>query len=643
MDKVKLARIIVAAVLLAVAVAVDRVLGLSPMKALFVYLVPYFVAGYDVVGEAIEGIVKGHFFNEDFLMCVATFGALGIGFLPGAQSEFPEAVMVMLLFQVGELFEDYAEGRSRRSISALLAIRPDTARVVSGDGGEPVEVQAKDVKVGEEIVVAPGERVPLDGVVVSGQSSLNTSAITGESMPRPVGPGDSAVSGCVNIEGELRLKVEKSFGESTASKIIGLVEGASARKSKSEAFISKFAKVYTPIVVGAAVVIAVVPPILGGGGGEIFARWLYRALVFLVVSCPCALVISVPLSFFGGIGGASRRGILIKGANYIDTLAGVGAVAFDKTGTLTSGKFRVEAVRPERLAPRELLHLAAHVERFSSHPIALALREAFPSQYDGCSVERIEELAGMGVKAVVNGEEVCVGNSRLMEAVGARGPEHRDAKKEDGTVVVYVAVNGDYAGCIVVADSVKPAAAAAVKALRSMGVTKVAMLTGDSETAAQRVATAVGISEVYSSLLPGQKVEIIEKLKTQTPSGRSLAFVGDGINDAPVIATADVGIAMGAMGADAAIEAADIVVMDDNPGKVPLAIAIARRTALIAKQNTVFAIAVKMLVLLLAAVGVAGMWMAVFADVGVMVIAVANAMRALSQPNSITSLGHAVA
>lgn len=633
MDKVKIARIAVAAVLLAVAVGVERAFGLAPEKALFVYLVPYFVAGYDVVGEAMEGIAKGRLFNEDFLMCVATFGALGIGFLPGAQSEFPEAVMVMLLFQVGEVFEDYAEGRSRRSISALLAIRPDTARVASGDG-EPVEKQAKDVKVGEEIVVAPGERVPLDGVVVAGQSSLNTSAITGESMPRPVGVGDQAVSGCVNIEGELRLRVGKSYGESTASKIIGLVEGASARKSKSETFISKFARVYTPIVVGAAVVIAVVPPLVGGGGGDVFARWLYRALVFLVVSCPCALVISVPLSFFGGIGGASRRGILIKGANYIDTLAQVGVVAFDKTGTLTSGKFRVEAVRPERLAPRELLHLAAHVERFSSHPIAIALREAFPAQYDGCSVGKIEELAGKGVRAEVNGEEVCVGNSRLMEAVGAHIPAQA-AKRDEGTVVVYVAVNGEYAGCIVVADSIKPAAAATVKGLHRMGVEKVAMLTGDSDAAAQRVANAIGIDEVHSSLMPEQKVEAVERLKAQTPAGRSLAFVGDGINDAPVIATADVGIAMGGMGSDAAIEAADIVVMDDNPGKVPLAIAIARRTSAIARQNTVFAIAVKMLVLVLAAMGLAGMWMAVFADVGVMVIAVANAMRTLRQPASI--------
>lgn len=633
MDKVKIARIAVAAVLLAVAVGVERAFGLAPEKALFVYLVPYFVAGYDVVGEAMEGIAKGRLFNEDFLMCVATFGALGIGFLPGAQSEFPEAVMVMLLFQVGEVFEDYAEGRSRRSISALLAIRPDTARVASGDG-EPVEKQAKDVKVGEEIVVAPGERVPLDGVVVAGQSSLNTSAITGESMPRPVGVGDQAVSGCVNIEGELRLRVGKSYGESTASKIIGLVEGASARKSKSETFISKFARVYTPIVVGAAVVIAVVPPLVGGGGSDVFARWLYRALVFLVVSCPCALVISVPLSFFGGIGGASRRGILIKGANYIDTLAQVGVVAFDKTGTLTSGKFRVEAVRPERLAPRELLHLAAHVERFSSHPIAIALREAFPAQYDGCSVGKIEELAGKGVRAEVNGEEVCVGNSRLMEAVGAHIPAMA-AKRDEGTVVVYVAVNGEYAGCIVVADSIKPAAAATVKGLHRMGVEKVAMLTGDSDAAAQRVANAIGIDEVHSSLMPEQKVEAVERLKAQTPAGRSLAFVGDGINDAPVIATADVGIAMGGMGSDAAIEAADIVVMDDNPGKVPLAIAIARRTSAIARQNTVFAIAVKMLVLVLAALGLAGMWMAVFADVGVMVIAVANAMRTLRQPASI--------
>lgn len=639
MDKVKIARIAVAAVLLAVAVGVEKALALAPGKALLVYLVPYFVAGYDVVGEAIEGVARGRLFNEDFLMCVATFGALGIGFLPGAQSEFPEAVMVMLLFQVGEVFEDYAEGRSRRSISALLAIRPDTARVAGGDG-EPVEKQAKDVKVGEEIVVAPGERVPLDGVVVAGQSSLNTSAITGESMPRPVGVGDTAVSGCVNIEGELRLRVGKSYGESTASKIIGLVEGASARKSRSEAFISKFARVYTPIVVGAAVVIAVVPTLLGGGVGDVFARWLYRALVFLVVSCPCALVISVPLSFFGGIGGASRKGILIKGANYIDTLAQVGVVAFDKTGTLTSGKFRVEAVRPERLAPRELLHLAAHVERFSSHPIAIALREAFPSQYDGCSVGNIEELAGKGVRAEVNGEEVCVGNSRLMEAVGAHSPALA-AKGDDGTVVVYVAVNGEYAGCIVVADSIKPAAAGTVKALHRMGVEKVAMLTGDSGAAAQRVADATGIDEVHSSLMPEQKVEAVEALKAQTPNGRSLAFVGDGINDAPVIATADVGIAMGGMGSDAAIEAADIVVMDDNPGKVPLAIAIARRTSAIARQNTVFAIAVKMLVLVLAALGLAGMWMAVFADVGVMVIAVANAMRTLREPASVLPPGEA--
>ena len=620
--KTKIIRIVVAAVLLVVAVGVEHTGQLAVWQLLLVYLVPYLVAGYDVVGEAIEGLCHGEALDEDVLMTIATVGALFIGFLPGAETEFPEAVFVMLFFQVGELFEHYAEHRSRRSISQLMDIRPDTANVVRGD--EVTTVSPESVLTGETIEIRPGERVPLDAVVTAGASALNTVALTGESMPRDVTVGDSVVSGCVNISGVLRAKVTKTFGESTATKIISLVENASERKSRSEAFITKFARIYTPVVVVTALVLAFVPPLFCESYGAGFAVWLYRALTFLVVSCPCALVISIPLSFFGGIGGAARHGILVKGANYMDALARLGTVAFDKTGTLTKGVFEVAAIHPSDISADELLHLAAHVERYSTHPIAVSLRTAFAHEQDGCEVSDVQEVAGKGIMAKVNGRTVCVGNGSMMDAVGAQWHQcHRV-----GTVV-HVAIEGVYAGHIVVSDAIKPFAAEAVSDVKRMGVGCVAMLTGDRKEVAQSVATELGIDECCAGLLPTEKIDAFEQLASATPAGRTTAFVGDGINDAPVLARADVGIAMGALGSDAAIEAADVVLMDDNPTKVSTAIAIARRTLGIAHENVVFAIGVKVLVLLLAAFGIATMWMAVFADVGVTVIAVLNAMRTL--------------
>lgn len=623
MDKKKLWRIIVAALLLAGAFAVEKTTSLPVWQLLLIYLMPYLLVGYDVIAEAVEGLFHGELFNEDFLMCIATIGALCIGFLPGAETQFPEAVFVMLFFQVGELFEDYAEGRSRESISHLMDIRPDTANVLRG--GEVSVVAPNTVAVGETIVVKPGEKIPLDGTVLEGSSSLNTVALTGESLPCDVAQGDDVISGCVNISGLLNIRVNKTFGESTASKIINLVENAGENKAKSETFIAKFAKVYTPIVVTLAFVLAFLPPLVSGDFSGNFPTWLQRALTFLVVSCPCALVISVPLTFFGGIGGASKNGILVKGANYMDTLSKLGTVVFDKTGTLTKGQFEVNAVHPDQFDETQLLHLAAHVERYSTHPIAISLKNAYPNEHDDCTVEDVEEISGHGIRAKVNGDTVCVGNTKMMDSVGAKWhPCHKV-----GTII-HVAVNGVYVGHIVISDRVKDDSAAAIADLKSLGVKNTVMLTGDREEVGKDVATQLGLDEYHSELLPADKVNAVEKLIAEKPAGTTLAFVGDGINDAPVLARADVGIAMGGLGSDAAIEAADVVLMDDKPSKVATAIRIARHTLKIANENVWFAISVKVAVLILAGFGLATMWMAVFADVGVTVLAVLNAMRTLN-------------
>jgi len=621
----EIVKIAVTVVLLVAAVLVEKYAGLSNWQLLLVYLVPYLLIGFDTLKEAAEGLFHGEPFNEHFLMSIATIGALCIGFLPGAETQFPEAVFVMLFFQVGELFEGYAEGKSRDSIAHLMDIRPDTANVIRE--GNTLTVSPEEVEVGETIVIRPGEKVPLDGVIVEGHSALNTVALTGESVPRDVFEGDEVISGCVNISGLITVRTTKSFGESTVSKIIHLVEDAGDHKSKSETFISRFAKVYTPIVVFAAIALAFVPPLFSGHFATAFPVWLYRGLLFLVVSCPCALVISVPLTFFGGIGGASRNGILVKGANYMDVLSGLDTVVFDKTGTLTHGQFAVDAVHPELLDERQLLHLAAHVEHFSTHPVGAALRDAFPDEAtDGCEVADVEEIAGQGVRARVGGRLVSVGNAKMMETAGAKW---RDCHLT-GTIV-HVAVDGEYAGHIVINDRMKEDSVAAVAQLRELGVRRTVMLTGDRKDVAEEVANKLSLSEFHAELLPADKVEFVERLLDEKKEGRFLAFVGDGINDAPVLARADVGIAMGGLGSDAAIEAADVVLMDDKPSKIALAIRIARRTLRIARQNVCFAIGVKVAVLVLAAVGLATMWMAVFADVGVCVLAVLNAMRALKQ------------
>lgn len=621
-NRIRFARIILSAVLLGAAVLVEKKLDLGVGQLLLVYLVPYLIAGYDTLLEAGEKIVKGDFLDEDFLMSIATVGALCIGFLPGAETQFPEAVFVMLFFQIGELFEDIAEGRSRRSISALMDIRPDSANVERD--GKILTVNPEEVKVGETIVVRPGEKVPMDGIVLEGTSSLDTVALTGESVPRSISRDDEVVSGCVNLTGVIRAKVTKAFGESTASKILDLVENASGNKSRSESFISRFARIYTPVVVAAALVLAFIPPVLSGDFAGTFATWLYRALTFLIVSCPCALVISVPLSFFGGIGGASSKGILVKGSNYLEALAKVGTVVFDKTGTLTEGVFEVTAVHPENIGEKELLHMAAHVERYSSHPIAVSLKSAYPGEADGCTVKNVEEIAGRGVRAVVNGKTVCVGNTKMMDAAGA---QWKPCEK-NGTIV-HVCVDGVYAGHIVVSDRIKADSADAVMALKAEGVTKTVMLTGDKREVGEYVASTLGLDEFRAELLPADKVTELERLLKEKPSGRTLAFVGDGINDAPVLARADLGIAMGGLGSDAAIEAADVVLMDDKPSKIALGVKIARKTLRLARENTFFAIFIKLLVLVLAVLGAATMWMAVFADVGVTVLAVLNAMRAM--------------
>ena len=620
----KLLRIILSAILLAVAWAICRQADLALWQQLLLYAVPYLVAGYDVLGEAVEGVLDRDPFDEDFLMAIATLGALFIGFLPGAESQFPEAVFVMLFFQVGELFEDYAEDKSRKSISQMMDLRPDFANVERN--GVLVKVSPESVKPGEIIVVKPGEKLPVDGVIAEGASSLNTVALTGESVPRDVAEGDNVISGCINISGVLRIKATKSFGESTAAKIIDLVENASGNKSHSETFITRFAHVYTPIVVFAAIALAFIPPMFAASYVEALPVWLYRALTFLVVSCPCALVISIPLTFFAGIGGASRCGILIKGGNYMDTLAKIKTVVFDKTGTLTRGVFAVNAVHPDMLDEKALLHLAAHVERYSTHPIAAALRQAYPADNDGCTVTDVKEIAGQGVCACINGKTVCVGNEIMMNSVGAKMHTCPKCANVVGTII-HVAIDGKYAGHIVISDEVKPDSAQAIAQLKKLGVAKAVMLTGDKQEVAAFVAKELTLDEFHAQLLPADKVARVEQL-LKTANG-NLAFVGDGINDAPVLARVDVGIAMGALGSDAAIEAADVVLMDDKPSKIAKAITTARHTIAIARQNAWFAITIKVAVLLLAGLGLASMAWAVFADVGVMVLAVLNAMRAL--------------
>ena len=622
--KRKVIRIVVTALLLAVAWGVSEVLALAVWQQLLLFLLPYIIISYDVLGEAWEGIMERDPFNEDFLMSVATIGALLIGFIPGAETQFPEAVFVMLFFQIGEVFEDYAEDKSRDSISEMMNIRPDKANLEKD--GKIVVVDPSEVEIGNIIMVKPGEIVPLDGVVINGKSSLNTVALTGESMPREIQEGSEILSGCVNLSGVLKVQVKKLFGESTASKIINLVEQAGERKSKSENFIRKFAHVYTPIVVFAAIALAVIPSIITGD----VALWVYRALTFLVVSCPCALVISVPLTFFGGIGGASRHGILIKGSNYMDTLAKIGTIVFDKTGTLTKGVFAVDAVHPEKYDEKELLHIAAVVEQYSTHPIAVALRAASSVAADS-KIEKVEEIAGHGIKALLDGKTVCVGNEKLMNSLGITLNACEECKHHVGTVI-HVAIDGIYAGHIVISDQIKADSKEAIAALKKLGVEKTVMLTGDQQAVADHVATELLLDEYYAQLLPADKVNKVEQMLSAKSHDKHLAFVGDGINDAPVLARADVGIAMGALGSDAAIEAADVVLMDDKPSKIAQAIRIARKTILIAKENVLFAILVKVAILILTATGVLGglaMGIAVFGDVGVMVLCVLNATRAL--------------
>jgi Cd2+/Zn2+-exporting ATPase len=628
--KQKLTPIIVAAALLLAACGVEKLFpGLKTWQLLLVYLVPYFVAGWEVLSEGAEKLLQGEPLDEDFLMGVATIGALAIAFMPEAEPQFTEAVFVMLFYRVGEFFEWLAEGRSRRSIAELMDIRPDTATVLR-DGVEQV-VDPSTVEIGETILIKAGEKVPMDGEVIEGSSLLDTVALTGESVPRGVAVGDNVISGCVNLIGLLKVRVSKSFGESTAAKILDLVQNASEAKSKKEKFIRRFSRVYTPVVVGLAALVAIVPPVLAGigvgGYDDAWATWIYRALCFLIVSCPCAFVISIPLSFFGGIGAASKHGILVKGSNYLEALARTSTMVFDKTGTLTEGVFELTAVHP-LMDEKGLLHLVSHVEHNSIHPIAAALRDAFPCNGSDCSVSEVEEHPGMGVSALVNGSSVAVGDASLMRYVRADISSECEECKRVGIVgtMVHVAINGDYVGHILISDRIKEDSASAIKALRDVGVSKIVMLTGDNEEVAGAVSKELGIDEYYAGLLPADKLTIVEEMLSQK---NSLSFVGDGINDAPVLARADVGIAMGALGSDAAIEAADVVIMDDKPSKIVSAIHIARKTVRIATQNTWFAIGIKVVVLVLAFFGIAHMWLAVFADVGVTILCIFNAMRAL--------------
>lgn len=620
--KVKIARIVCAAILLGIAYVVEHAFKLQLWQALLLYLLPYAVAGYDVVLEAWESITEGECFNEDLLMTIATVGALLIGFVPNGSPMFDEAVFVMLFFQVGEVFEHLASDNSKKSIAKLMDIRPDSATVERD--GQLLTISPEEVELGEIIVVKPGDRVPVDAEIVEGSTSLDTVALTGESVPRDATVGDNIISGCVNLSGVVRARVTHLFEDSTATRIIKLVESSNQNKSKSESFIRRFSRVYTPAVVYGAIALAFLPPLLSGDFVGNASTWIVRALTFLIASCPCALVVSVPLTFFGGIGAASKEGILIKGSAYIDTLSTLDTVAFDKTGTLTQGVFEVLAVHPQTIGEKDLLHLASHVEMHSTHPIAAALRAAYPSKDDGCNIADIKEIAGQGICANVNGKSVAVGNCALMESVGASWK----ACKNHGTII-HVAVDGTYMGHIVISDRERSDAPAAIASLKNVGVSKVVMLTGDKRDVAEDIAAKMGITEVCSELLPQDKVSAVEGLLAQKAAGKSLAFVGDGINDAPVLARADVGVAMGVLGSDAAIEAADVVLMDDKLSKLSKAVKIARRTLGIAKQNIVFAIGIKVAILILAALGLAPMWLAVFGDTGVMVLAVLNSTRAL--------------
>ena len=619
-QKKNLIRIIITAVLM-------LILHFVPAQGLVkfgLYLIPYLLIGYDILIKAGKGIVNRQPFDESLLMAIATVGAIILALY--RSGDYVEAIAVMLFYQVGEWFQSYAVGKSRKSISDLMDIAPDYANIEGADGALK-QVDPDEVEIGSVIVIKPGEKVPLDGVVLDGHSSLNTAALTGESLPRDVETGSEVLSGSINLNGLLKVRTTKEFGESTASKILELIEDASSRKSKSEDFITKFARVYTPIVVYAAAALAVFPPIFLTltGGRPLWGEWFYRALTFLIISCPCALVVSVPLSFFAGLGGASKLGILIKGSNYMETLSEVRTIVFDKTGTLTKGTFRVTVIHPEIIDQENLLHLAAHVERFSTHPIAQSLRDAYPNEHDSCSVENVEEIAGHGIRAAVNGETVCVGNSKMMESIGAawKPCDHI------GTII-HVAINGTYVGHVVIADALKEHSQAAIKELKKHGVRKTIMLTGDTKDVVESVGQELGVDEVYSDLLPQDKVSKVETLLASEKNKREkLAFVGDGINDAPVLSRADIGIAMGGIGSDAAIEAADVVLMDDDPYKIPMAIRISRKCLRIVKENIWFAIGVKILVLILGALGFANMWAAVFADVGVTVIAVLNATRSM--------------
>lgn len=621
-QKRNLMRIIVAAILMIVL----HFASVSGMVRFGLYLVPYLIIGYDILWKAFKGVKNRQPFDESLLMAIATLGAIILAIYE--DGDYTEAIGVMLFYQIGEWFQSYAVGKSRRNISELMDIRPDYANV-ERENGQLEAVDPDEVEVGTIIVVKPGEKIPIDGEVVEGSSTLNTSALTGESLPREVESGDEVISGCININGLLKIRTTKEFGESTVSKILDLVENASSRKSKAEGFISKFARVYTPAVVAAAIALALVPPFVRMGFMGVPADWdvwIYRALTFLVISCPCALVISIPLSFFAGIGGASKAGVLVKGSNYLETLSKVKTVVFDKTGTLTKGVFQVTAAHPQEMSEKELLHLAAHVERYSTHPIAASLRAAYPNESDSCRVEAVEEIAGEGIRAHVNGNVVCVGNSKMMEAVGA---EWYDCHRHAAGTVIHVSINGRYAGHVIISDVVKETSKAAIAALKSVGVAKTVMLTGDAKEVADAVAKELGIDQVRSELLPADKVQNVEELLMENKGNGNLAFVGDGINDAPVLTRADIGIAMGAMGSDAAIEAADVVLMDDDPMKISQAIRISRKCLSIVNQNTWFSIGIKLVVLLLGAVGIANMWFAIFADVGVMILAVLNAMRAL--------------
>ena len=621
--KVKIARIVCSAVLLGIAYAVEHAFDLQLWQALLLYLLPYAVAGYDVVLEAWESITEGECFNEDLLMTIATVGALLIGFVPNGSPMFDEAVFVMLFFQVGEVFEHLASDNSKKSIAKLMDIRPDSATVERD--GQLLTISPEEVGLGEIIVVKPGDRVPVDAEIVEGSTSLDTVALTGESVPRDATVGDNIISGCVNLSGVVRARVTHLFEDSTASRIIKLVESSNQNKSKTESFIRRFSRVYTPAVVYSAIALAFLPPLLSGDFVANASTWAVRALTFLIASCPCALVVSVPLAFFGGIGAASKEGILIKGSSYIDMLSTLDTVAFDKTGTLTEGVFEVLAVHSQTIGEKDLLHLASHVEMHSTHPIAAALRAAYPSEDDNCVITDIKEIAGQGICANVNGKSVAVGNSALMESVGASWK----ACENHGTII-HVAVDGTYMGHIVISDRERADAPAAIASLKNVGVSRVVMLTGDKRDVAEEIAAQMGITEVRSELLPQDKVSAVEGLLAQKTAGKSLAFVGDGINDAPVLARADVGVAMCGLGSDAAIEAADVVLMDDKLSKLSKAVKIARHTLGIAKQNIVFAIGVKVAVLILAAFGLAPMWLAVFGDIGVMVLAVLNSTRALN-------------